>query len=260
MIKSWQLWVKPALCHLESFLFLMGQTFVWLVMGFVRRKPVSLKETVKQMLDGGVRSLTIVSLVSFFLGLTLAMLTAYQLKKLGGEILIAGLVGISFTRELGPLVTAIVVSGRVGAGIAAEIGTMKVSEEIDALETMGVDPVRYLVAPRFLALFLMVPCLTILANLIGIIGGYIIGHLTLDIDTTYYISRTFESLVLKDIQTGLIKSFSFGAIISFMGCYQGLIVQGGAEGVGKATTLSVVASMILVIIVDCIWNAYFYFL
>lgn len=238
----------------------MGQTFLWIVMGFVRGKPVSLKETVKQMLDGGVRSLIIVSLVSFFLGLTLAMLTAYQLQKLGGEILIAGLVGISFTRELGPLLTSIVVAGRVGAGIAAEIGTMRVSEEIDALETMGVDPVRYLVAPRFLALFFMVPCLTILSNLIGIMGGYIIGHFTLDIDTTYYFSRTFEALVLKDIQTGLVKSFSFGTIISFVGCYQGLIVKGGAEGVGKATTLSVVSSMILVIVVDCVWNAIFYFL
>jgi phospholipid/cholesterol/gamma-HCH transport system permease protein len=188
------------------------------------------------------------------------MLTAYQLVKLGAEIMIAGLVGVSFTRELGPLITAIVVASRVGAGIAAEIGTMKVSEEIEALQTMGVDPIRYLVIPRFLALLIMVPCLAILSNLIGIAGGYIIGHYSLDIDTSYYFSRTFENLVVKDIRTGLIKSFSFGAIISLMGCYQGLIVRGGAEGVGKATTLSVVCSIILVIVVDCLWNAIFYFL
>jgi len=249
-----------ALRHLESFLFLIWQTLVWLTAGFWRRKPVSLKEVIKQMLEGGVRSFTLVTLVSFFLGLTLAMLTSYQLVKLGAEILIAGLVGVSFTRELGPLLTAIVMASRVGAGIAAEIGTMKVSEEIDALETMGVDPVRYLVVPRFLAMIIMVPALTAISNLIGILGGYIIGHYSLDIDTSYYISRTFEALVVKDIKTGLIKSVSFGAIISFMGCYQGLIVKGGAEGVGKATTLSVVCSIILVISVDCLWNAIFYFL
>ena len=249
-----------ALRHLESFLFLIKETFYWLTVGLWRGKPVSLRETLKQMLEGGVKSLTIVTLVSFFLGLTLAMLTAYQLVKLGAEIMIAGLIGVSFTRELGPLITAIVVAARVGASFAAEIGTMRVSEEIDALETMGVDPVRYLVAPRFLALLIMVPCLTVLANLIGIVGGFIIGHCSLSVDTSYYISRTFEALVLKDIKTGLIKSFSFGAIISLMGCYQGLIVKGGAEGVGRATTLSVVSSIILVIVVDCLWNAIFYFL
>jgi phospholipid/cholesterol/gamma-HCH transport system permease protein len=188
------------------------------------------------------------------------MLTSYQLVKLGAEIMIAGLVGVSFTRELGPLITAIVVASRVGAGIAAEIGTMKVSEEIEALQTMGIDPVRYLVVPRFLALLLMVPCLAVLSNLIGIAGGYMIGHFSLEIDTNYYFSRTFENLVAKDICIGLVKSFSFGAIISFVGCYQGLIVRGGAEGVGRATTLSVVCSIILVIVVDCLWNAVFYFL
>lgn len=251
---------RLTLNHLESFLFLMARTFFWIGMGPWRGKPVSLNESLKQMLEGGVKSLTLVALVSFFLGLTLAMLTSYQLVKLGAEIMVAGLIGVSFTRELGPLITAIVVAARVGAGIAAELGTMKVSEEIDALDTMGVDPVRYLVVPRFLALLIMVPCLTVIANLVGILGGFIIGHFSLDIDASYYFSRTFEALLTKDIKTGLIKSFSFGAIISFMGCYQGLIVKGGAEGVGKATTLSVVCSIILVIIVDCLWNAYFYFL
>jgi phospholipid/cholesterol/gamma-HCH transport system permease protein len=249
-----------ALNHLESFLWLVAETFLWLLLWPWRKKTLGMQEILKQMLEGGVKSLTIVALVSFFLGLTLAMLTAYQLVKLGAEIMIAGLVGVSFTRELGPLITAIVVASRVGAGIAAEIGTMKVSEEVEALQTMGVDPIRYLVVPRFLALLIMVPCLAVLSNLIGIAGGYIIGHYSLDIDTSYYFSRTFENLVVKDIRTGLIKSFSFGAIISLMGCYQGLIVRGGAEGVGKATTLSVVCSIILVIVVDCLWNAIFYFL
>ncbi|MBI1884137.1 MAG: ABC transporter permease [Chlamydiae bacterium] len=252
--------LKFSLHHLDSFLLMAGLTLYWMVAGFWKKKVPSLKEMIKQMLEGGVKSFTLVSLVSFFLGLTLAMLTSYQLQKLGGGILVAGLVGVSFTRELGPLLTAIVVAGRVGSGIAAELGTMKVSEEIEALETMGVNPIRYLVLPRFLALTWMVPCLTLFSNLIGMMGGYIIGHFTLDIDTSYYCSRTFEALVVKDIQVGLIKSFSFGALISLVGCYEGLIVQGGAEGVGKATTLSVVASIILVIIVDCLWNAVFYFL
>lgn len=251
---------KLILNHLESFLILAGRAFYWLVIGPWKKKSVSLQEVVKQMVEGGVKSLVLVVLVSFFLGLTLAMLTSYQLVKLGAEIMIAGLMGVSFTRELGPLITAIVVAARVGAGIAAEIGTMKVSEEIEALETMGVDPVRYLVSPRFLALVIMVPCLVVLANLVGIVGGYVIGHFSLDIDTSYYFSRTFEALVTKDIRTGLIKSVSFGALISLVGSYQGLIVKGGAEGVGRATTLSVVSSIILVIVVDCLWNAYFYFL
>ena len=251
--------MSAVLIQIESFIFLVWETLAWLFLGPFRGKSLRIRELIKQMVEAGVKSLPITLVVSFFLGLTLAMLTSYQLVKLGAEIMVAGLVGVSFTRELGPLITAIVVAARVGAGIAAELGTMKVSEEIEALETMGVDPVRYLVVPRFIALVLMVPCLTALSNVVGIIGGFIIGHNSLGIDTTYYGSRTFEALIAKDIYIGILKSLSFGALISLVGCFQGLMVTGGAEGVGQATTRSVVTSIILVIIVDCIWNAFFYF-
>ena len=246
--------------HLTSFFWLAGQALYWTFTGIFKKRGFSFREMVKQMNLAGVNSCPIVFLIALFFGLTLAMLTAYQLKKIGSELLIGALVGISFTRELGPLLTAIVVAGRVGAAFTAELGTMKVAEEIDALETIGVNPVRFLVVPRFLALLLMLPCLTIFSSIIGILGGFLIGKFSLGIEAGYYFKRTLEALVLKDIFTGLVKSFSFGAIISLVGCYQGITVQGGAEGVGKSTTDSVVVSMILIIVVDCLWNAVFYFM
>ena len=251
---------KTVLRHIESILFLTAGTFFWLLWVIVRWNKRTLRDVVKQMELGGVKSFSIVSLVSFFLGLTLAMLTSYQLRKVGSEIMVGGLVGVSFTRELGPLITALVVAGRVGAGISAEIGTMTVSEEVEALETMGINPIRYLIVPRFLALLLMLPCLTVCSNIIGMLGGFMIGYFSLDMSPHFYYDLTMQALVLKDIVTGLIKSLSFAAIISIIGCYQGLIVRGGAEGVGLATTRAVVVSMILIIAFDCFWNGVFYFL
>ena len=252
--------ISLILGQLSSFFDLVAQTLYWSLIGAWKKRSFSFKELVKQMNLAGVNSCPIVFLIALFFGLTLAMLTAYQLKKIGSELLIGALVGVSFTRELGPLLTALVVAGRVGAAFTAELGTMKVSEEIDALETIGINPVRFLIVPRFLALLIMLPCLTLFSDVIGILGGYVIGKNSLGIGSGFYFKRTLEALVLKDIYTGLIKSFSFGAIISLIGCYQGFMVRGGAEGVGKATTNSVVVSMILIIVVDCIWNSIFYFL
>jgi phospholipid/cholesterol/gamma-HCH transport system permease protein len=172
---------------------------------------------------------------------------------------VASLVGVSLTRELGPVLTALVVAGRVGAAITAEIGSMKVTEQIEALDTMAINPVRFLVVPRLIALFFMLPCLTIIGNFVGMFGGYLIGVLNLKINSSLYIKTTLDFLALKDIYTGLVKTFVFGIIISLVGCYQGLNTEGGAQGVGRATTLSVVTSFILIILADAVLTGIFYF-
>jgi len=157
------------------------------------------------------------------------------------------------------VLTALVVAGRVGSAFAAELGTMKVSEQIEALDTMAINPVRFLAVPRFLALFFMLPCLTALADLSGILGGYLVGTNSLEINPDLYMQTTFKYLELKDINTGLLKAFVFAIIIALIGCYEGLNTKGGAEGVGKATTKSVVTSFILIILADCVLTAIFYF-
>ncbi|MEI8345334.1 MAG: ABC transporter permease, partial [Candidatus Omnitrophota bacterium] len=187
------------------------------------------------------------------------MQSAYQLKKLGATIYVASLVGVSITREIGPVLTSLVIAGRVGAAITAELATMKVTEQIEALETIGLDPVRYLVAPRFLALLVMLPCLVILGNFVGMFGGFVIGVFSLDLTPGLYIDTTIKFLTIKDISTGLMKSAVFSMIISLIACHQGLWTQGGAEGVGRATTRSVVMSFILIIIADAILTGLFYF-
>ncbi|MFC1666841.1 MlaE family ABC transporter permease [Candidatus Omnitrophota bacterium] len=221
--------------------------------------PFRSKELFVHMYKIGVLSLPIVLLVSLFTGMVLALQSAYQLTKMNAQIYISSLVALSVVRELGPVLTALVVAGRVGASITAELGTMKVTEQIDALQTLAANPVKYLVVPRFLALCLMLPLLTVYADLIGIIGGYIIGVYKLLIGPTIYIEMTFDPLAFKDVFTGIFKSFIFAIIICIVSCYEGFRAEGGAEGVGKATTLSVVTSFILIIAADCLFTALFYF-
>jgi phospholipid/cholesterol/gamma-HCH transport system permease protein len=207
----------------------------------------------------GVRSIIIVFFIALFTGVVLAMQSAYQLKQLGAVIYVAGLVAVSLTRELGPVLTALVIAGRVGAAITAQLGSMKVTEQIESLDIMAINPVRFLVVPRFLALFIMLPALTVIADLSGIFGGFLIGTLNLNIDPYLYIDFTKQFLELKDIFTGIIKSGVFGMIICLIGCFKGLNTKGGAEGVGKATTESVVTSFVLIIVADVILTAIFYF-
>ncbi len=221
--------------------------------------PLRKKELFEQMYKIGVLSLPIVFLVSLFTGMVLALQSAYQLTKMNANIYISSLVALSMVRELGPVLTALVVAGRVGASITAELGTMKVTEQIDALETMAANPIKYLVVPRFLALCIMLPILTVYANFIGIVGGYLVGVYKLLIGPTIYIKMTFDPLQFKDLFTGLFKSLVFAGIISIIACYEGFRTEGGAEGVGKATTLSVVTSFILIISADCLFTALFYF-
>lgn len=213
-----------------------------------------------QMRKIGVDSLLIVSIVAVFTGIILALQTAYQMEKLSSEIYIANIVALSLVRELGPVLTALIVAGRSGAGITAEIGTMTVTEQIDALYTLANNPVKYLVVPRFLSLILVLPVLTLYSDLVGIFGGYFIGVYRLSITHNMYLSLTFDALAFKDLFTGLLKAMFFGMIIAIVGCFEGLKAEGGAEGVGKATTTSVVVSFVAIIAADCFFTFLFYVL
>jgi len=244
----------------KGVLHLFLEIIYWIFIGpFVKKKSLRLDHIFYQMEFTGNRSILIAFFVAIFTGIVLAMQSAYQLEKMGAVIYVASLVAISLCRELSPVLTALVVAGRVGSAIAAELGTMKVTEQIEALETMAINPTRFLAVPRFLALFFMLPCLTVLGNISGILGGFIVGTQSLHINPYLYIQTTFKYLEIKDITTGLTKSFVFAMIIALVGCYQGLTTKGGAEGVGKATTRSVVISFILIILADCVLTAIFYF-
>jgi phospholipid/cholesterol/gamma-HCH transport system permease protein len=235
------------------------KTLYWILIGPFKGKFVSAEYIFEQMVFTGVRSLSIVFFVTLFTGIVLAMQSAHELEKFGAVMYVAGLVSVSLARELGPVLTALVVAGRVGAAITAQLGSMKVTEQIEALDTMALDPVRFLVVPRFLALVIMLPALTIFGDLIGNLGGYLMGTLTLNVGSALYIDTAFRFLELKDIYTGVAKSFVFGAIIAIVSSYYGLSTDGGAEGVGRNTTVSVVTSFIMVILADCVLTGIFYF-
>src|SRR5438067_9016874 len=202
----------------------------------------------------GVDSVPLVGLVSFFLGLTMALLTGYQLQRFGTERLIPGLVAIGFTRELGPLLTGIMVAARIGAAFTAELGTMQVSEEVEAIESMGIGPLRFLVAPRMLALILLMPCLSTASNIAAILASSLICKAYFSIAFPYFLDLVKDSLLIRDIITGILKSFMFGLLIAAIACYRGLNVKGGAAGVGIATTSSVVTAITVVIGVDTLYN------
>ena len=208
----------------------------------------------------GPGSFIISALVAFFVGMIIALQMAYQMVQLSAELYIPNVVAVALTRELTPVLTALIVAGRIGAGIAAEIGSMVVTEQVDALKAFAVNPVKYLVVPRFLGLVIMLPVLTMLSDIIGIWGGYVICVFKLHISHDMFWKMVFRALTMKDITTGLVKTIFFGMIIAIVGCHQGLNVRGGADGVGKATTTAVVRSFILIIMMDCFTTFVFYFL
>jgi len=222
--------------------------------------PFKKDRIIEQAKKAGVESFPIVFLIALFIGVILALQTAYQMQRLGSEMYIASIVALSLVRELGPVITALIVAGRVGASIAAEIGSMQVTEQIDALETLATNPIKYLVVPRFLALTIMLPVLTIYADAIGIFGGYLMCVYKLGIAPSMYWKITFDAVLFKDVFTGLSKTVFFGMIIAFVSCYQGFNVEGGAEGVGQATKKAVVSAFILIIAMDCLITAVFYFI
>jgi phospholipid/cholesterol/gamma-HCH transport system permease protein len=233
---------------------MIGQT-----LRFTFTPPLKSMRILQQAKKAGVESVPIVTLVSFFIGVILALQTAYLMQRLGSEMYIASIVALSLVRELGPVITSLVVAGRVGAAITAEIGSMQVTEQVDALQTFGSNPIKYLVVPRFLALSLTLPILTLYANIIGIMGGWLLCVFKLRISSQMYLNITFDSLLLKDLFTGLAKTVVFGMIIAFVGCYEGFNVEGGAEGVGSSTMRAVVTTFILIIAADCVFTFLFYF-
>lgn len=240
--------------YLGGITVLFAQTIFWTLAPRMRKRQV-----LQQMGSIGVASFPIIFLISLFTGMVLALQSAYQMQKVSAEMYIASLVSLSLVRELGPVLTALIVAGRSGAAITAEVGTMKVTEQIEALETLSANPIQYLVVPRFLALLIMLPLLTIYADVFGMLGGYLIGVGKLHIPPSMYMKMTWDPMQVKDVVTGLIKSLSFALIICNIACYEGLNTREGAEGVGRATTSSVVRSFILIIVVDCLLTAIFYF-
>jgi phospholipid/cholesterol/gamma-HCH transport system permease protein len=202
----------------------------------------------------GVDSVPLVGLVSFFLGLTMALLTGYQLQRFGTERLIPGLVAIAFTRELGPLITGIMLAARIGAAFTAELGTMQVSEEVEAIEAMGIGPLRFLAAPRMLALFFLMPCLSTVSNIAAIAASSLVSRAYFHIAFVYFVDLVRDALLIRDIITGVLKSLLFGLLIGAIACYRGLTVKGGAAGVGTATTSSVVTAITTVIGFDTLYN------
>jgi phospholipid/cholesterol/gamma-HCH transport system permease protein len=224
-----------------------------------RERKLPFRRAIHQGMAVGVNALPILSLISFFVGMILALQSAYELRKFGAMQFVANAVAISVTRELGPLMTAILVIGRSGSAFAAELGTMKVNEEIDALETMALDPVRFLVVPKLLAMLVMMPCLTMWSDAMGVLGGALFGVTNAGFTLGTYVHATLDALVLRDIVTGLIKSLMFGLVITMVGCQEGFRTGLGSEEVGRSTTSAVVMSLFMVIAVDLVFTALFYF-
>lgn len=212
--------------------------------------PWERKNILNQMVEVGVMSLPVVMITGIFTGMVLAVQTYYQFHKLTVETVVGLVVGLSMTRELGPVLTGLMLAGRIGAAFAAEIGTMAVTEQIDALHTLATDPVKYLVMPRLVACIALLPILTIITDFIGILGGYVVGVKLFGINSTYFLRHMSQYMCPMDIIGGLIKAFIFGMIIAIIGCYKGFNTEGGAEGVGRATTGAVVSSCILILVLD----------
>jgi len=216
------------------------------------------RETWFYMERCGIEALPIVALISILMVLISAFQAAVQLRQFGADIYVANLVGLSITRELGPLMTAIIAAGRSGAAFAAEIGTMKVSEEVDAMAAMGLDRTRFLVTPKVLALVLMLPCLTLFADLVGILGGLFVAVFTLDLPVEVYFRQMRLYMVMWDINLGLIKSIAFAFLIAGVGCLRGFQASAGAESVGRITTSAIVSGIFSIIVADAVFTVLFY--
>lgn len=233
---------------------LFRQTVIWSTVMPLRGRTRLVGHVLPLMHAIGVRSLYIVGLISFLIGAILVLQTAYILAQYGQIELVPKGVAISITRELGPLMTAIVITGRIGAAFTAGLGSMKINEEILALETMAIHPVGYLVAPRFIAMTVMMPCLTAFSYFVGMAGGLIIGMTMFELSFTGYVRTSLDSLLIKDVLSGLVKSVIFGTIITMVACFQGMAVDAeqGPEGVGRNTMVSVVTCLVVIVLADFI--------
>jgi len=220
--------------------------------------PVDIRNIIRQMLEVGVNSVPVVLITAIATGMVLALHMYTGFSRFGAEGLVGTVVALSMTREFGPVLAALVVSGRAGAAMAAELGTMRVTEQIDALETLATNPVKYLVVPRFLAGMIMLPALTIITDIVGIMGGYFVAVGLLGTSSRAYLRATWDFLQMDDIYNGLIKACFFGASFALISCYKGFYTKGGAEGVGKATTGAVVYSFMTILISDYFLSAWLF--
>jgi len=238
----------------------MGRIIILLfkTVGWLLRPPFKLKNTFHQMEIIGINSVSVILLTGFFTGAVFALQTYRGFHQFGAEHLVGYVVALALTRELGPVLTALMVTGRAGSLIAAEIGSMRVTEQIDAMEVMAVNPIQYLIVPRLVAGMIMVPLLTIVADFIGIIGGYIVTVKFLGQSSVLYWTGIRENLEISDCLQGLEKAIVFGLILTLIGCYKGYYTEGGAEGVGKATTSAVVEASVLILISDYLLTAVFF--
>ena len=243
------------LLNLGDYFLLLGPTLAICVIGPFRGKGPKTRHTLHQMVAVGVESLGIVCLVVFFVGLVIAMQTAYEMVKMGSEMYVGRVVGLTMLRELGPLIATIVLGGRSGAAIAAELGTMKVNEEVEALRIMGIDPVRFLVAPRVLAFTVMTPILAVIADYFGILGGLFLAMANLHLPAHQYLDLMMQGLVVKDFVSGIAKSVIFGLLVGSIACHFGYRTEGGADAVGRATTMTVVTSIVMIILADAVMTA-----
>lgn len=234
-------------------LLLFYATLKWFI-----KPPLETKNTFKQMIEVGINSLPVVLITAVFTGMVLALQSYTGFKRFGAEGLVGSVVALSMTRELGPVLTALIVAGRAGAAMAAELGTMRVTEQIDALETLATNPIKYLIVPRFFSSVIMLPALTIVSDIVGILGGYFVTVVLLKANVTTYMRMTWDFLEVQDIYSGLIKALFFGAALSLISCYKGFYTKGGAAGVGKATTGAVVLSFMTILIADYFLSAWLF--
>jgi phospholipid/cholesterol/gamma-HCH transport system permease protein len=232
---------------------LLGKTLAFSV-----RPPFDFRAFLHQIEEVGVRSIPVILITGTFTGMVLALQSYTGFKRFNAEAFVGTVVALSMTRELGPVLSGLMVSGRVGSAMAAELGTMQVTEQIDALYTLATNPIKYLIVPRFLASLIVMPILAVFADVVGILGGYLVAVNLLGSNPTIYLSRTFDFLDLEDIYIGLFKAGVFGMIIAIIGCYEGFNTRGGAEGVGKATTRAVVMSSLLILIATYFITALFF--
>ncbi len=237
-----------------------GELVIGLLAALRHPRRMRWRETWLYMERCGIDAVPIVALISFLMGLITAFQASVQLSQFGADIYVANLVGLSIVRELGPLMTAIIAAGRSGAAFAAEIGTMKVAEEVDALTTMGFDRTRFLVTPKVVALILMLPCLTLVADVVGILGGLFVSVVGLDLPAQVFVRQTRFALTIWDVFSGIVKSLAFAVLIAGVGCLRGFQARSGAESVGRVTTSAIVAGIFLIIIADAVFTVIFQYL
>ena len=243
---------------LSSVLYLFRDTVVQSVILVSDRKKRKQARLLAYVDEIGTQSLLLVLTVSALFGIALTVLISFQLKEIGGYNYIPGFVAMAVFREMAPLITAVIIAGRVGAAFTARIGTMKVSEEILALETMAINPIRYLVVQRFLGLLLALPALTVIANFTAVAGGFLYGTVRLGVGPDTYLRETIDVLTFTDVASGVVKAAVYAVLIVMIGCYRGLVVEGGAEDVGRSTMVSVVWSTLAIIVFDTVLTTAFY--